>query len=163
MKMFSRILSLLVIASLGLMYTGCGKDDGDGDPKEKVELAKLSKTWNISSATLEGDSRTSDFTGFKLTLSGAFDASKPKGPYQYTVSGTRPTPNPWPPAGGTWTFGSAFTSNGGTMVRSDGVAMTYTFVGSQLKIALTCSGCNYDGSARVGEVDGDWIFIFDPA
>jgi len=161
MKMFSRILSLLVITSLGLFYAGCGGGNGEGSSPEKTQLTKLSKTWKINSATLDTNPRTTDFTNFKLTISGTYDSGKPKGPYQFSVSGSMPDPSPWP-ASGTWTFSGTPTDSGGTMVRYDGVSIAYVFVGSQLKLTFDCSTCDFPG-ARVGEVQGTWVFIFDPA
>jgi hypothetical protein len=157
MKMFSRILSVLVITSLGLMYTGCGGGDDKEDPAEKVQLGKLSSTWNVNTVTLDGVDRKSDFTGFKLTLGGTFDAANPKGPYNYSVSGTRPTPNPWP-ASGTWKFGSDVAKD---LVRLDtpDQAMTYTVTDTSLSITFTYSGDGFTGG-RTNQVSGTWVFTF---
>src|SRR6478736_2346420 len=105
MKLLTRTLSLLAIASTALFFANCG---GGGDDKkpEEIELGKLTKTWNIVSANLDGTNRTTDFSNFKLTLSGTFNSGSPEGPYDYDVTGSRPTPSPWPDAasgnGGTW-------------------------------------------------------------
>src|SRR6188768_3377680 len=97
MKLFTRTFSLLTIASLALFSTNC-KDDPAAKTPEEIELGKLSKTWNIVSADLDGTNRTADFSNFDLIISGAFNASNPDGPYDYDVSGSRPTPSPWPGA-----------------------------------------------------------------
>jgi hypothetical protein len=157
MRMLPRILSLLVIASIGLFFAGCGKDGGGSDPAEKTQLAQLSKTWTINTVTLDGVDR-SDFTGFKLTVSGSFNSSSPKGPYSYSVSGTRPTPNPWP-ASGSWKFGSNPTHD---LLRNDDggdLAMNYTVSSSALSIQFHYTGDGFDGS-RSEEVSGNWVFTF---
>src|SRR5690348_3665520 len=108
MKIFSRILSLLILSSLSVFYVGCGGSSGDSDPVEKVQLGKLSNTWTISSVTLDGADRTSDFKtpgSFTLNIGGSFNSATPKGPYTYTCGGARPNPSPWP-AAGTWKFGA---------------------------------------------------------
>ena len=159
MKIFSRILSLLAIAGLGLFYAGCGGDDKDNDPIEKVQLGKLSTTWNISSVTLDGAART-DFTGFTLSMSGSFDAASPKGPYNFTVGGTRPNPSPWP-ASGTWKFGASPLTD---LLRKDSpadpdLAMTYSVSDTQLTIEFTYNGDGFAGS-RINKVEGNWVFTF---
>jgi hypothetical protein len=155
MKIFSRTLSLLVIATLGFIYVGCGGSDGDGDPAEKVQLTKLSDTWEISSVTLDNDPRT-DFPGLTLTINGAFNSSSPKGPYNFTVGGTRPNPSPWP-ASGTWSFGSDPKTD---IIRlNDDVAIDYQLTDTQLVLSFTYDGDGFAGS-RVGEVEGNWVFTF---
>ena len=156
MKMFSRILSLMIVSSLGLFYAGCGGKSGDTDPVEKVQLSKLSSTWTISSVTLDGAPRT-DFTGFTLTIAGAFSSATPKGPYTYTCAGTRPNPSPWP-ASGTWKFGANPKTD---LLRLDNPdqEMTYTLTDTQLTIDFNYTGDGFAGS-RVNQVSGNWEFIF---
>jgi len=157
------LLALLILAGATLTFTHCG-DDGPGKTLEQKQFDKLKKTWTIVSATLDATNRTSDFTGFSITLGGTFNSTNPKGPYTFSVSGTRPTPSPWP-ASGNWFFGgdpeSQLVRDENTNGTSDGsdLAITY-FIDSTGKLSLTftCSGCNYPGS-RVNLVDGVWTFV----
>lgn len=165
MKLLTRTLSLLAIASTALFFGNCGGGGNDKKPQE-VELGKLAKTWNIVSADLDGSlaDETAGFSNFKLTLSGTFDGDSPDGPYDYSVSGSRPTPSPWPGAtqgnGGTWTFGGTPTTDSGLIARDDGTAMTYT-IGSDGRLTLnfTFNGTGYTG-AKSAQVNGNWTFVF---
>ncbi len=156
MKMFSRILSLLILSSLGLFYAGCGGKSGGTDPVEKVQLAKLSNTWTISSVTYNSAPRT-DFGGFTLTIGGPFSTATPKGPYTYTCGGTRPNPSPWPEKGA-WSFGADPKID---LLRQDSPdqAMTYVVTDSQLTISFNYTGDGFKGS-RINQVSGNWVFVF---
>ncbi len=164
MKVLIRTLSLLVIASLTLFFANCGGGEAEKDPEE-VQLEKLSKTWNIVSASYGSPAtdRTADFTGFTLTFSGSFDSGSPKGPYDYDVTGSRPDPSPWPDAangnGGTWTFVATPDGDSGFIVRDDDIGMEYTIDGDELTITFNFTGTGYDG-ARAAQVKGDWTFVF---
>lgn len=162
MKLFTRTFSLLTIASLTLLFSNCG-DDPKGKTPEEIELGKLSKTWSIVSATLDGATRTADFSNFDLIISGSFDSGSPDGPYDYDVTGSRPTPSPWPGAaegnGGTWTFAGTPATDSGLIARDDGTAMTYTISGGQLTLTFNFNGTGYQG-ARSSQVNGDWVFVF---
>src|SRR5688572_29552825 len=140
MKLFTRPLSLLAIASMALFFANCGSE-GDSKKPEEIELGKLSKQWSIVSADLGGTTRTADFTNFKLTLSGSFNSSSPAGPYDYDVSGNQPVLSPWPQApdgsGGTWEFSGTPNTDSGLILRSDDVGMTYTISNGQLTLQFT--------------------------
>lgn len=167
-KFIDKTLSFLVLSGLLLVFSHCGSD-GNSKPEEQIQLNKLKKTWTIVSntsggATLDATDRSADFSGFTITIGGTFTSTNPKGPYTFTISGTRPTPSPWP-ASGNWFFGGDPESqlvrdenNNGTADGSD-LAMTY-FIDSTGKLSITfeCSGCNYPGS-RVNLVDGVWTFV----
>lgn len=158
MKIFSRFLSLLIISGLSLFYAGCGGSSSSTDPAEKVQLAKLSTTWTIYSATLDGAVRTGDFDKLTLTVGGTFSTATPKGPYTYTCGGTRPNPSPWP-ASGTWKFGSDAKTD---LLRNDpdgDLAMTYEATDTQLTITFNFTGTGFAGS-RANQVVGNWEFVF---
>jgi hypothetical protein len=163
MKLLTRTLSLLALAATTLFFAGCGGDD-PGKKPEEIELGKLAKTWNIVSAALDGTNRTAEFSNFKLTIAGTFDGASPEGPYDYSVSGSRPTPSPWPGAAegndGTWTFGGTPSTDSGLIARDDATAMTYTISGGQLTLNFTFNGTGYAGSAKTAQVNGNWTFIF---
>lgn len=125
---------------------------------EQIQLEKLSKTWNIVSALRDGTDFTSEFNGFQITFSGTYNSSQPEGPYTFTVSGSMPTPSPWPPSGD-WLFGPNVNSE---IIRSiDEAGIFYTFNGdnSQLTLSFVCNGCDFTGG-RVKSVDGPWTFVF---
>jgi hypothetical protein len=168
MKLQQRLLTILGIFSIALLAS-CGSDGGSGTAPEKIALANLSGTWNISSADLDGSAgdETDDFTGFKLTISGTFDSENPEGPYDFDVTGNQPVLSPWPQApdgnGGTWTFGAEPDENAGLMARNDGTGMTYTINDSgQLTITFDYTGDGYP-AAKLAQVEGDWTFVFTPA
>lgn len=157
--MLTRILSLAIIASALVLFSNCGSDDPEKTAQE-VQLGKLSKTWNIVSASLDGNNRTAEFTNFKLSITGTFNSSSPNGPYNYSVTGSRPTPSPWD-ASGTWSFSNVGTGDSGSLIRNDGVPMVYSISSNgQLTISdLICTSCNYAG-ARTEQVNGTWTFVF---
>jgi len=162
MKIFTRTLSLLVIASLTLFFANCGGDDPSAPP-EKGQLDKLSKTWTVTSVTDKNGARN-DFAGMTLTISGPFNESNPNGPYNYSVGGTLPTPSPWPKPGetaGKWEFVAV---EDGLIVRDpgtvDALGMTYTLTGSALKIEFNLDGSDGWAGGKVLNVDGDWVFNF---
>lgn len=158
MKLLTRTLSLL-IASTTLFLANCGSDGGEKKP-EQVQLGKLSGTWVLGTATLDGEASEQIESGFALTIGGDFNSDTPEGPYTYSVTGTT-TPSPWP-ASGTWVFSST-SGDGGLIIRElDGTGITYS-IGSdgKLTLAFNYSGDGFEG-ARTSQVSGDWIFILDP-
>jgi len=161
MKLLARTVSFVILASAVVFLSNCGGDDPEKSAQE-VQLGKLSKTWNIVSVTLDGTPRTADFTGFQLSITGAFNTNAPNGPYNFSVTGSRPTPSPWP-ASGTWSFVNIGTGDSGSLVRNDGVPMVYSINSSgQLTISdLICTSCDYAG-ARTEAVNGNWTFVFNP-
>lgn len=161
MKFLTRTLSLITVASLVLFFANCGGDGGGGSAKEKTQLKKLSGTWEIVSADLDGDDRTADFTNFTLTIGGTFNSDTPEGPYTFSVSGSRPDPSPWP-ASGTWTFANISGNEGNLLREDDDVPIHYKIASNgQLTLNVECAACDYDG-ARATEVNGTWTFVLDP-
>lgn len=162
-KVVSRLASLLILAGAAVFFSNCGGDDPK-DPAQKVQLEKLSATWNIVSVTLEGQDRISDFTDFTLTISGTFNSNDPDGPYNYSVSGTRPTPSPWP-ASGQWEFAITGTGDSGSIVRTpDSVPISYTLNSNgELTLTFNCPDgvCEDHAGSRNEEVGGDWIFVLE--
>jgi hypothetical protein len=147
--------SFLAVVAL-LAYSGCGKDPAPAKSVEEQQLEKLVSTWNVSDVKLDGGSKTTDYTGFKLTISGTAGATE----FNYTTA-TRPTNSPWP-SNGTWKFG---TDPETQIVRdpastTDKLDLTYALSadGSQLKITFVFAGAGYP--ARVSNVKGQWEFNF---
>jgi len=163
MKLLARAVSFVILASAVVLMSNCGCKYPSPIPQQ-VQLGKLSKTWNIVSVSLDGANRTGDFTNFKLTISGTFNANanNGNGPYNFSVTGARPTPSPWP-ASGTWSFVNIGTGDSGSLIRNDGVPMVYTINSSgQLTISdLICTSCDHAGAAgRTEAVNGNWTFVF---
>lgn len=159
MKLLTRTLSLLTIASLTLFFANCGGDDGGGKSKEEKQLDKLKKNWNIVSVTLDNVDKLQLFTGFTLEFSGTYDKDAQTGdyPYDFTVGGNRQDPSPWP-ASGSWEFGGDPET---LIVRDDGVGIVYSINSNgELTLQFTCTTCNYAGS-RTAEVQGNWEFVLD--
>lgn len=161
MKLLTRSLSLLTIASLVLFFANCGGDGGEESSAEQKELAKFKKTWTLTTATLEGDSRTADFAGFKLVIGGNYNEDSPEGPYTYSIQETsEPDPSPWPDSG-TWIF-SSITSGNVTIVRDpdtdDETPMSYT-INSNGDLILTVNVPEGLGW-RTAQVEGEWVFTF---
>jgi hypothetical protein len=165
MKIASRILSLLILIVITTFYTSCKKDDDDKETEEKKQLDKLAGVWTLVSAN-DGQDRTADFlmpttnVPLKLTLSGNYVEG---GTYNYSFTGRRPDPSPWP-ADGTWKFG---TNKSTQMTRDPGgvneIAMTYAVTDTDLIISFNVpdgSAGWEGGTTRINSVTGDWEFVF---
>lgn len=157
MKLASRILSLLVLTTLAIFYISCDGGGGNNQSEEEKQFNKLKFNWNLVSAN-DGTDRTNDFPNLKLTLSGTFAQG---GTFQYSFTGTRPTPSPWP-ASGTWEFGG----NPSTQIirdpnSNDELDMTYEITNDVLVISFTVPE-NHPGwtGGRIESVSGNWIFTF---
>lgn len=127
--------------------------------EEQLQLNKLVGSWTLQSAN-DGTDRTGDFTDLVLTLGGNYVEG---GTYNYSFTGTRPDPSPWP-ASGTWRFG---TNKLADMIRDSGtsseIAMTYAVTDTTLEINFTVpDGSNgwEGGTSRIKSVTGDWKFVF---
>jgi hypothetical protein len=159
MKIASRILSLLILIAITLFYVGCGDKEENKDTEEKQQLDKLKGSWTLVSAN-DGQDRTSGFPNLVLTLAGNYVEG---GTYNYSFTGTRPDPSPWP-ADGTWKFG---TNKSTQIIRDPGgvneVAMTYQVTATDLIISFNVpdgsSGWE-GGTTRINSVTGDWTFTF---
>jgi hypothetical protein len=159
---FLRSISLVAVAALALAFNGCKKDD-DSKPEAQVQLEKLSKSWNLTSVTLEGSPRT-DFQNVVLTISGSFNSSTPLGPYTYRFTGTFPQPSPWPKDNNTWSFGEGAVQS--VIIREpDDAQINYTVSGNALTLTFNYTGAGFGGGvfARANEVGGEWVFNFEAA
>lgn len=171
MKVLARTVSLVILASAVVLMSNCGGDDPEKS-KEEIQFNKLKKEWAIltptNGATLSSGGaptdRTPEFSGFKLNISGTFNANSPNGPYPFTVSGSRPTPSPWP-ASGTITFAGLGSGDSGSLIRKDqsggnDLPMTYSINSNgQLTLEFICIDCSYAGG-RIEAVNGTWTFRF---
>jgi hypothetical protein len=155
MKIAARLLLIATLAGSVVLLSNCGPKDPAPSSKEKDQLGKLVKTWNLSSVTLNTQPRT-DFTNVVLTLNGNYVADG--GSYTYSTTGTFPNPSPWEKIG-EWKFGP---NPEGQIVRiSDSQVMNYTLTSNNtvLTITFTYTGDGFVGG-RVSEVEGNWSFVF---
>ncbi len=159
-----RFLFLLGAVGGLLTFSNCGGGGSTPEPVADQQFTKLSsKTWTISSVSLDGTDRTAEYqagvTGdagpMKLTISGTKGNAST---YAYAVAG-RPALSPWPKSG-TWQFGTDPTQN---IIRDKGtsseLAVNYATDGTTLTITFTYSGNGYS-NPRVGVVAGGWTFKF---
>jgi hypothetical protein len=159
MKLATRILSLLVMVALATLYMSCDPGGGDDKSEEEKQLIKLSSDWTFVSATEDGAPRT-DFTDLVLHVTGTFAQN---GTYNYSFTGTRPNPSPWP-VSGTWKFGTDVLTQ---IIRDPGtvnvIDMTYTVSDTQLTLNFTVpdgSSGWAGGTSRAKSVTGVWAFVF---
>lgn len=154
MKTILRFVSLVVLVSVAAFYTSC-KEDTKKKTKEQIQFEALkASTWRVSSASLDNVDRVGDFTNLTLTVSGTFTADG--GTYQYSFTGSRPTPSPWP-SSGTFKFGTTPETK---LIRlDDDIELDYTLTATQFTVSFDCASCDYPGG-RVGEVNGNWEFVF---
>lgn len=151
---FKIAASALILAGFAMLIS-C-KDKPDGPTEEEVQLQKLTKTWNLTSASLDGADPGVDYSNFKLSLSGTVGATN----FTYSTQG-RPIKSPWP-GSGTWTFGQVVSSQ---VVRDPGtndeLPLNYSVSqdGNTLEITFTFTGEGYT-AGRIDNVSGSWRFTF---
>jgi hypothetical protein len=151
MKVAKLVLVILAVGSI-LTFSNCGGDKKAAEPLPDQQLAKLSKTWKLTSVTLDTQPVTT-YTNFNLTISGTKGTTS----FDYATSG-RPQLSPWK-AGGKWSFGTDPVTQ---LVRDPDIAtdkldMTYSVTESTLQIQFNFQGAGY---TRTSQVKGNWIFTF---
>lgn len=158
MKVFARILSLVVLASAITLFMNCGGSDPKPDSKEKTQFNKLKGTWEVSSVTLDDVDRT-DFDGVSMTISGSY--TQDGGSYPYSFSGTMPNPSPWPKTGDSFKFGANPETQLVRLADDPDLGLNYVLTNSDntLTISFTYNGAGFTGG-RTEEVNGDWEFVF---
>lgn len=155
MKMITRILSLVVLASIATLYVNCGGKDPAPESKEKTQLAKLAGTWVLNSVDNDGTDRTTEFSAsVKMTISGTYANDGQS--YQMVFEGTGPK-NPLPKSG---SFKFSPTMPESVLVKQDLVLMDYVVTGTTLSFKITAYGGDGYGWSRVAQVTGDWTFNF---
>ena len=160
MKLASRLLSLLILAAIATFYTSCKKHDDEKKTDEEIQLGKLKSVWTLESAN-DGQDRTADFTGpLKLTLEGNYVEG---GTYNYSFTGHRPDPSPWP-ASGTWKFGTNKLTD---IIRDPGTdsetPVNYQVTDTNLILTFNVADGSDGwpgGNSRTRSVSGDWTFTF---
>lgn len=160
---FFRGLALLTVIATTVFVSGCKKKD-DPKPEAQVQLENLSKSWGLSTVTLDGTTRT-DFTNVVLTVTGSFNSQTPLGPYSYSFKGTFPQPSPWPQTGN-WSFSDAATVSSVITRKPDDLQVNYSLANSGSTLILTLdypsTGAGFAGGTftRTEQVKGKWIFTF---
>lgn len=140
MKNIQRIYLLLIVGFL----TSCGGNDPKPITEEEEQLKMLSKTWNLSNASVDGLNVEEWFSGLQIS----FTESK-----SFTVE------NAVPPI---WIASGAFEleKSGSNYVikRSDGVDLLI----STLNETSVSISMNYvaDDNARIAGITGSYTFIF---
>lgn len=164
MKIASRILSLLILVSIAAFYSSCGREEKKKKTEEETQLGKVKGVWTLVTAN-DGMDRTADFLDdggnpMKLTLDGKYVED---GTYQYSFTGHRPDPSPWP-VSGSWKFG---TDKSTEIIRDPGtdseVTMGYQVTENNLIFTFNVPEGSQGwpgGNSRTKSVSGDWTFTF---
>src|SRR5262245_39279567 len=123
----AKLVSSLAIACSLFVLLGCPPSPGPGQSPQDAQVAKLSKTWKCTAATLASSPQTG-YTNFQLVISGTPGQTT----FGFTTTG-RPAgtkSSPWP-SSGTLTFGTDFAT---TLTRDDGLPITYSVSDTQLQM-----------------------------
>jgi hypothetical protein len=161
--------TLLLNVFVGLIFlSSCGPGSDPQPTIEGAQLEKLaiSKGWVVSKAELDGVDYLTDYTGFKITITGTFTADGAT--YDYALIGrpvaipaTKPgLKSPWPKNSGKWKFGTPPAS---VIIRDPEDAalkqdITYTITADKLQLDFT-----YTGNGYSSKVAGAWHMEFTPA
>jgi hypothetical protein len=149
MKYLKSIAIIAFLAGFAFMM-GCKKDDGPNQTEEEIQLEKLAFTWTVTSATLDGNDRTADWTGMTLTAT----TSK-----TYSTSGSNDD-NVWP-SSGTWDFAGNTGAGLEVLNRSDGVTINIdNLTETALDLSFTYVLAEANKEARVNSIEGNWVFKF---
>src|SRR5687768_4997696 len=101
MKLSIKILSLMLSAAV-LFFSSCDSNERDPKSQEEIQFELLKGNWLLDQATFDGESKTASFPGLQLVIPGTFSVNST---FSFLVSGTRPTPSPWPTES-QWKFGT---------------------------------------------------------
>lgn len=158
MKIAARILSMIVLISAATTYMACDGGDGPTESQQSIQFKKLSSTWVVSSVT-DANTQRQDFQGVRLTIGGTFAEN---GNFTYSLTGTLPTPSPWP-RNGAWKFG---TNPASEIIRDPSstseIPMQYVVSqdGTQLTLTFTVPDGSAGWTGRTQSVTGEWTFNF---
>ena len=154
MKKLNYLLSAVVLLAV-LVTVGCSKDDGPGKTAEEQVTEKMSKTWVMSSATLESQPVT-DLSGLTLTITDALA-------YSTNSNSVTRTPNPWP-VGGSWAFKTEITdaSTGSFVITRDSeLDINVTLTDTNLTLNFLFDDTHTTNEGREDAVKGSWVFVYD--
>ncbi len=150
MKLTKYFAVLLIVA--GGFFAGCNPDPEPEPTPEEIRTDLLagtsSKGWVLTSSTLDGDDRSTDWADFELTITTS------KG-YSTTTSFDD---NVWPSAG-TWDYQGTEGSGLDVMIRSDGIRMNIdNITESNLTLSFDYLLSKPQKSGRAESIEGNWIF-----
>ncbi|MBT1701601.1 hypothetical protein KK083_32225 [Fulvivirgaceae bacterium PWU4] len=139
-----KLTAVLALLTINLLITGCDNDNEKPGP-EKQFLQKLSFTWHLQQARVNGVDVTRAFNGPILTI---------KGNKTFTVA---PPVDPIWPASGSFTLREVSGSQDYDIVRNDGVELHVSELSaSQLKLQMQYQPPH----GRVSSVGGQYEFVF---
>ena len=139
------VLAFTLIGIVSL--TACGGGDTPApvvDPTQEI-IDALTKTWSVSSVTLDNTDVTTDWNGFTLT----FDSSK-----GYSATALNAESILVWPASGSYSFPNANNTN--QILRNDGVEITLS------NVTETSATLSFQITGRNGRTEGligQWVFV----
>ena len=158
-------LSLILFAVSVLVLSGCKNGGGEDPTPAELQTARLAgeyktannKTWSVSSVLFNGvEDRTSDWTGFTLTI-----AADPDGANSYSTTNAF-SPGPWP-SSGTWVFGGTVDNPNINKIIRDSTPneldIAITVSDSELIMTFTYDDQVHNGG-RIEVVNGEYSFTF---
>ena len=159
MKSAGKIIFILGVCGSLMFYSGCSKKNPAAPSITDQQLAILTKgtsvTWKVSAVTKDNiDEKNPDYASFAMTLTGAIGSTD----VGYSTAGRTGTKYPWAAQNGKLTFDT--TNPATTLLRDDGVVVTYAVTASQLIMSFNYSGPGFN--ARTSVVTGIWQFTFIP-
>ena len=143
MKAYKLLLSISFLSAL--LFIGACTTDPAPDPEDEY-LKKISSTWRIASAQLDGKEVTGSFPQLTLTLNG-----------DHTYSTTHSVGKIWP-ASGSFTLVATSTDGMYNINRNDGVLLTVadlTATSIKLRFQYTAPP-----NGRENSVSGQYEFVF---
>jgi len=151
-----KLISIILLMGSILFMSACNKDEVITKTEAELRLEALagsgSLTWGLASGTavtLDGDDRTSDWTGFELT----FTTSK-----SYSTSASSEE-SVWPVTG-TWDFEDPSTTAGlNVLVRSDQQKVRIDNISeSNLTLSFDKLLAKVNKNAKIASIEGNWVF-----
>ena len=160
------ILTLSIIMAAAIAIVSCKGEEGDDPTPAQLPTEALtgayatssSKTWTLSNVTFDGfEDRTSDWTGFTLTMS-----NNPSGSSNSYTAASAYTPGPWPSTG-SWRFGgTADNPNINQVIRDaapEELDIAIVVNATQLVMTFTFDDAVHR-SGRTEVVNGEYSFTF---
>lgn len=146
MNTTKKILLAIMITSIAAL-SSCGGDDSPVpvvDPTLEI-IEGLSKTWSVTSVTLDNSDETTDWSGFTLN----FDLSK-----GFTASDLSDESVLVWPTSGSYSFPNA--NNANIILRSDGVQITIEdLTETSARLVFNITGRS---GGRINGLVGEWVF-----
>ena len=138
------ILTLVLLASLQLFFSGCSKSDTPAAETDAAQNTKLlTGTWNVQNVQVDAVDKTTLYKHLKLTFTST----------SFTSTGGGSV---WP-ASGTWKFND---DTGKVITRGDGLSINLTEISAtKLVLSLIWTKTTLDGG-RIESIAGSHVFTF---